>query len=171
MIILGIDPGSRFTGYGVIQTDNKKIKYIASGCIRIVADTTAQKLQQVFAGIREVVAQFKPDAAAIEQVFMHRNVNSAIKLGQARGVAMVAASQNGMPVFEYSAKQIKQAVVGYGAADKNQMQQMVKMLLKLSDVPQEDAADALAVAICHVNSSVSPSCAGGTMKVKNKEHL
>ena len=154
MIILGIDPGSRFTGYGVLESNNKKINYVASGCVRIVANTTAQKLQQVFAGIREVVAQFKPDVAAIEQVFMHCNVNSAIKLGQARGVAMVAASQNGMPVFEYSAKQIKQAVVGYGAADKNQMQQMVKILLKLSDVPQEDAADALSVAICHSHSSV-----------------
>src|SRR3989338_8096474 len=110
MIILGIDPGSRFTGYGVLESNNKKINYVASGCVRIVANTTAQKLQQVFAGIREVVAQFKPDVAAIEQVFMHRNVNSAIKLGQARGVAMVAASLDGMPVFEYSAKQIKQAV-------------------------------------------------------------
>jgi len=151
-IILGIDPGSCITGYGVIQVESKKIAYIASGCIRMTETEPAQRLQQIFTGIREVLSEFKPTEAAIEQVFMHRNVQSALKLGQARGVAMVAASLVGLPVAEYSAKQIKQAVVGYGAASKQQIQSMVCQLLRLSKSPQADAADALAVAICHANS-------------------
>lgn len=151
-IILGIDPGSRITGYGVIDFDGKKANYITSGCIKITADTVAQKLQQVYYGIREVMTQFPPHEVAIEQVFVHQNPGSALKLGQARGAAIVAASLDGIEVAEYSAKQIKQAVVGYGAAQKTQVQQMIKVLLNLSGVPQADAADALAVALCHCNN-------------------
>lgn len=151
-VILGIDPGSRITGYGVIKVVNKEINYLASGCIRINAKEISQCLQQIYHGIREVMAQFLPNEIAIEQVFMHQNPGSALKLGQARGAAIVAASKDGITVAEYSAKQIKQAVVGYGAAQKEQVQQMVKTLLRLSDVPQTDAADALAVALCHANS-------------------
>lgn len=150
--ILGIDPGSCITGYGVIRVERKNIAYLASGCIRMTETEPAQRLQQIFSGIREVLAEFKPDEAAIEQVFMHCNVQSALKLGQARGVAMVAASLLGIPVAEYSAKQIKQAVVGYGAASKQQIQAMVCKLLNLDKSPQADAADALAVAICHAHS-------------------
>jgi len=151
-VIIGIDPGSRITGYGVIQLENKKTKYLSSGCIRTKADDVSQRLQQIYHGIREVMSQFPPAEVAIEQVFMHRNPGSALKLGQARGVAIVASSLDGVPVAEYSAKQIKQAVVGYGAADKKQVQEMVRILLKLSGVPQADAADALAVALCHAHS-------------------
>jgi crossover junction endodeoxyribonuclease RuvC len=151
-IILGIDPGSRITGYGVIRVEHKKINYMASGCIRTAGDDTAQRLQQIFHGLRDIMSQYPPHEIAIEQIFMHQNPSSALKLGQARGAAMVAASHDGLPVFEYSARQIKQAVVGYGAAQKTQVQQMVKTLLSLSGIPQADAADALAVAICHMNS-------------------
>lgn len=151
-IILGIDPGSRITGYGIIEQDKQTLHYITSGCIRTSGDEVAQKLQQIFCGIRDIISQHPPHEAAIEQIFMHQNPNSALKLGQARGVAMVAASQYGLPVFEYAAKQIKQAVVGYGGAQKSQVQHMVKTLLHLSNIPQTDAADALAVAICHSNS-------------------
>lgn len=150
-IILGIDPGSRITGYGVIRVECQKTQYIASGCIRTSGDTVSQRLQQIFHGIREIMSQYPPHEVAIEQIFMHQNPNSALKLGQARGAAMVAASHDGLSVFEYSARQIKQAVVGYGAAQKTQVQHMVKTLLNLSGIPQADAADALAVAICHVN--------------------
>ncbi len=149
MIILGVDPGSRITGYGVIVMENGSPSYIASGCIRTNADDIAQRLQQIFHGLREIVSEFQPTSAAIEQVFMHRNANSALKLGQARGAAIVAISMTGIAVSEYSARQVKQAVAGYGAAQKNQIQQMVQTLLKLSDKPQEDAADALAIALCH----------------------
>jgi len=151
-IIFGIDPGSRITGYGIINFDGRKAHYLTSGCIQIKADAIAQRLQQVYHGIREVMTQFPPHEVAVEQVFMHKNPGSALKLGQARGAAIVAASLDGIVVAEYSAKQIKQAVVGYGAAQKTQVQQMVKILLNLSDVPQADAADALAVALCHAHA-------------------
>ena len=151
-VILGIDPGSCITGYGLIQEKNNQLRYISSGCIKITADSIEQRLQQVFCGIREVIVQYQPEEVAIEQIFMHKNPNSALKLGQARGVAIVAASQDGLDVFEYSARQIKQAIVGYGNATKSQMQYMIQTLLKLSDVPSADAADALAVALCHTHS-------------------
>ncbi len=152
MIILGIDPGSNITGYGVIDSEKNELKYIASGCIRVTEKTIGQRLEQVFSGIREVLGSYCPAEVAIEQVFVHQNPNTALKLGQARGVAIVSASLNGLIVSEYSAKQVKSAVVGYGAASKDQVQSMICQLLKLSEKPQEDAADALAVAICHANS-------------------
>jgi crossover junction endodeoxyribonuclease RuvC len=157
-IILGIDPGSCITGYGVINIKEKKINYLTSGCVRIAAGDIARRLQQIYSGIREIITQFSPDEMAIEQVFMHRNPNSALKLGQARGAAIVAASLDDIAVAEYSARQIKQAVVGYGAAQKEQVQQMVKALLNLSAVPQTDAADALAVALCHAHSCRGTAC-------------
>jgi len=159
-VIIGIDPGSRITGYGVIRVNGNKTEYVTSGCIRIVADSSSQKMQQIFNGIREIMGNYLPEEAAIEQVFMHQNPGSALKLGQARGAALVALSLEGMPVSEYSARQIKQAVVGYGAAKKTQVQQMVQMLLNLSDVPQADAADALAIALCHANSRVNQMLKG-----------
>lgn len=151
-IILGIDPGSNITGYGVINFERQKLQYLASGTIKITAKGLDQRLQQVFSGIREVIHSHKPAEAAIEQVFFHQNPNTALKLGHARGVAMVAASINGLPVAEYSARQIKQAVVGYGAAKKEQVQQMICRLLNLKEPPPEDAADGLAVAICHAHT-------------------
>ncbi|WP_057831533.1 crossover junction endodeoxyribonuclease RuvC [Colwellia sp. TT2012] len=153
-IILGIDPGSRFTGYGVIKQENRQLTYLGSGCIKALSqgDELASRLQTIFAGISEIIIQFKPDMFAIEQVFMGVNPGGALKLGQARGAAIVAATNTGLTISEYSARQIKQAVVGTGAADKSQVQHMVKTLLKLPGTPQADAADALAVAICHAHS-------------------
>ncbi|MFT5675936.1 MAG: crossover junction endodeoxyribonuclease RuvC [Paraglaciecola sp.] len=154
-IILGIDPGSRITGYGVIRQVGGKFEYLGSGCIRLQGDELAPRLQQIFDGVSEIINQFQPTGFAIEQVFMAKNPDSALKLGQARGVAIVAATNNNLPVAEYSARQIKQAVVGKGSADKVQVQHMVTHLLKLSATPQADAADALAVALCHSNTQQS----------------
>lgn len=161
-VILGIDPGSRITGYGVIRIEGARLSYLGSGCIRAASlskstqaegePSMAERLNIIFNGVQELLTQFQPDEFAIEQVFMAKNPNSALKLGQARGVAMVAAAQHNLAVAEYSARQIKQAVVGTGAADKSQVQHMVMQLLKLPGRPQEDAADALAAAICHAHS-------------------
>lgn len=155
MIILGIDPGSRLTGYGVVRQYGSKFEYIASGCIRMTTGEIPDRLAQIFDGVREIIRQTQPDVFAIEQVFMARNPDSALKLGQARGAAIVAAKFAGLPVFEYSARQVKQSVVGTGAAAKEQVQHMVKTLLKLPASPQADAADALAVALCHGHTQQS----------------
>ncbi|MBL4940782.1 MAG: crossover junction endodeoxyribonuclease RuvC [Colwellia sp.] len=156
-IILGIDPGSRFTGYGVIKQQGRSYTYLGSGCIKALSqgEDLGSRLQTIFAGVSEIILQFKPDMFAIEQVFMAKNPDSALKLGQARGAAIVAATNNGLVIAEYSARQIKQAVVGTGAADKTQVQHMVKTILRLPGTPQADAADALAVALCHANSHQS----------------
>ena len=148
-VILGIDPGSRITGYGIIKEENRKIHYIDSGCIRTSDGDLSQRLLQIFNGICQLMDVFSPHEVAIEQVFMHQNPNSALKLGQARGVAMVAAASHRVTISEYSAREVKQAVVGYGAAQKEQVSHMVVNLLMLNSSPQKDAADALAIAICH----------------------
>jgi crossover junction endodeoxyribonuclease RuvC len=150
-IILGIDPGSRVTGYGVIRVQSPKhsLEYIASGCIKVAEEETPQKLHQIFQDLSLVIQKYQPTEVAIEQIFMHHNVSSALKLGQARGAAIVAAAHYHLPVAEYTARQVKQAVASYGAAEKKQVQQMVRAVLNLSKAPQVDAADALAVAICH----------------------
>lgn len=159
-IILGIDPGSRLTGYGVINQQQGRCTYLGSGCIRAMGTpakplSLAAKLKLIHDGVQEIIQQFQPDEFAIEQVFMARNPDSALKLGQARGAAIVAAAIAGLPVAEYSARQIKQAVVGTGAAKKEQVQHMVVAMLKLQQAPQEDAADALAVALCHAHTRQS----------------
>ena len=151
-IILGIDPGSNITGFGVIRVENNQLDYIASGCIRVTEDSVSERLQQVFTGIQEIQRLYLPTDVAIEEVFFYQNPNTALKLGKARGVAIVAASLVGLPVAEYSVREIKKAIVGYGAAKKEQIQAMVCRLLKLTDKPQADAADALAVAICHAHT-------------------
>ena len=151
-IILGIDPGSRITGYGVIKSDGQKHTYVACGTVKILKEEIGERLAQIFQGVSEIVRQYQPMHAAIEQVFMARNANSALKLGQARGAAIVAMANQGLTVAEYSARSIKQAVVGYGAAQKEQVQHMVKLLLNLSQAPGPDAADALAIAICHAQT-------------------
>lgn len=152
MIVLGIDPGSRITGFGLIEHRQNKTHYLGSGCIRVQGDELAGRLDQIFAGITQVIQQYRPDQFAIEQVFMAKNADSALKLGQARGAAIVAATQQGLPIAEYSARQIKQSVVGKGSAEKTQVQHMVMHLLSLAKKPQSDAADALAVALCHYHS-------------------
>ncbi|MFY1051142.1 crossover junction endodeoxyribonuclease RuvC [Ectopseudomonas khazarica] len=150
-LILGIDPGSRITGYGVIRDTGRGCEYVASGCIRTGSGALAERLQIVFRGVSEVIATYGPMTMGIEQVFMARNADSALKLGQARGVAIVAAAEAGLEISEYTATQVKQAVVGSGAADKQQVQMMVMHLLKLVQKPQIDASDALGIALCHAH--------------------
>jgi crossover junction endodeoxyribonuclease RuvC len=150
--VLGIDPGSRTTGYGVIELQRGQSVYVASGCVRARQSDLAARLGEIYAGIVELIAQHRPDAVAVEQVFMARNANSALKLGQARGAALAAVVTIGLPVSEYAARRVKQAVTGTGAASKAQVQHMVCRLLKLRSAPSADAADALAIAICHINT-------------------
>lgn len=152
-VILGIDPGSRKTGYGLVQRYGSKTCYVASGVIRMAAELTLpERLKVIFSAVSEIIVQYRPDEMAVEQVFMAKNAGSALKLGQARGAAIVAGVSRELTVYEYEARKVKQSVVGNGAADKVQIQHMVKTLLQLPGVPQEDAADALAVALCHANT-------------------
>jgi crossover junction endodeoxyribonuclease RuvC len=150
--ILGIDPGSRVTGFGVIKLGSNKAHYLASGCIRIKQGKLAARLLEVFEGISELMARYQPDEVSIESVFMHQNAQSALKLGQARGAAMVAVMRYQVEIFEYSPRLIKQAVVGYGGAQKAQVQEMVKSILHLPKAPPSDAADGLAIALTHAQT-------------------
>lgn len=151
MRILGIDPGSRLTGYGVIEQTGNRYQYIASGCIRIEAEYFPDRLKQIFDGVAQLVQTYRPEQMAIEQVFMHKNADSALKLGQARGAAICAVQLTNVPVFEYAARQIKQALVGKGSADKLQVQHMVKILLNIQGDLQIDASDALGISLCHAH--------------------
>ena len=154
--ILGIDPGSRFTGYGIVElTADNKIRWVASGCIRVKGDELSHKLRIIAQGLNELLDTHQPDEVAIEQVFLHRNVDSALKLGQARGAAISTVALRALPVSEYSPSQIKKSVVGKGNAAKEQVQHMMKALLCLSRIPQEDAADALAIAVCHAQNCLT----------------
>ncbi len=154
-IILGIDPGSRVTGYGLINSVGNKLDYINCGCVRTETPSQPERLKIIFTEICQVIEEYSPQQAAVEEVFMGRNASSALKLGQARGSAMVACLSHDLAVAEYSTRKVKQAVVGSGGADKLQVQHMVKALLSISDNIAEDAADALAVAICHANTEAS----------------
>lgn len=151
-VILGIDPGSRFTGYGVVEVHGSKLKYIASGCIRVQGDSVNERLGDLYHSVDELIGGYTPDELAIEQVFMAKNPQSALKLGQARGVVIALAVANQIPVYEYAARLVKQTIVGTGRASKEQVQHMVQILLSLSGKPQADAADALAIGLCHVNT-------------------
>ncbi|MHB8058313.1 MAG: crossover junction endodeoxyribonuclease RuvC [Desulfuromonadaceae bacterium] len=170
MIVLGIDPGSRITGYGIVKKTGNRLIHIDNGAI--FTDTALDfpgRLKKIFDGLVEVIAQYQPDQAAIENIFFSTNAQSALKLGQARGAAIVAAVHCGLPVAEYSALQVKQAVVGQGRAEKGQVQKMLKALLGLPEIAQADASDALAVAICHINSyglKQISSCGISTKKQK-----
>ncbi|PIQ43953.1 MAG: crossover junction endodeoxyribonuclease RuvC [Gammaproteobacteria bacterium CG11_big_fil_rev_8_21_14_0_20_46_22] len=154
-IILGIDPGSRVTGYGIIQVDDKRIRYVDSGCIRTESENMYERLAVIFENIKTLVEQYRPTEAAMEEVFVNANVQSALKLGQARGSAVAAIATSRIPIEGYSPRQIKLAVVGYGNADKAQVQHMVKTLLALDKTPPSDAADALAAALCHSQTHAS----------------
>lgn len=155
-IILGIDPGSRITGYGVIEHVGNQCIYIDSGCIRMGDEgSIPERLKIIFAGVSEIIRLYQPTQASVEQVFLARNPDSALKLGQARGAAIAALVTRDIEVSEYSARQIKLSVVGTGAAQKAQVQHMVTRLLKLTKEPQADAADALAAAICHAHASTN----------------
>ena len=148
-VILGIDPGSRVTGYGLIKDEGSKLTYLDSGCIRTSDGELSQRLLEIFDGICELMDAYKPKEVAIENVFFHQNPSTALKLGHARGAAMVACASHRVLVSEYSPRQIKQSVVGYGAAEKDQVKAMMMRILLLSHPPQTDASDALAVAVCH----------------------
>ena len=147
--ILGIDPGSRVTGYGIIDQAGQQISYVASGCIRTSGDALAERLGIIFSGVNTIIQEYLPDEMAIERVFMNKNADSALKLGQARGAAICASVHREVPVDEYAAREIKQAVVGNGGATKEQVQHMICVLLSLQKSPPSDAADALGVAVCH----------------------
>ena len=149
MRVLGIDPGSRVTGFGVVEMRKGRLCYVTSGCIKMSNKQLPERLKTIFESVTEVIDNTQPDFMAIEEVFVSRNVRSALILGQARGAAISAGVYKGLPVDEYTALQIKKSVVGYGHAEKEQVQQMVRSILALDGTPQEDAADALACAICH----------------------
>lgn len=153
MRVLGIDPGSRITGYGIVDQYGNRLVHVDNGAIFTDKATDfAGRLKRIFDGLTEVIAEYQPDEVAVENIFFSTNVQSALKLGQARGAAIVAAVHAGLPVAEYTALQVKQAVVGQGRAEKGQVQKMLKVLLGLPEIAQEDASDALAVAVCHINS-------------------
>ncbi len=149
--ILGIDPGLRITGFGIIEKTGSSLSYITSGCIKSAGSELPERLKSILQGLREVIAVHHPRQVAVEKVFVNVNPQSTLALGQARGTAICAAVDAGLPVAEYTALQIKQAVVGKGHAKKEQVQEMVKRLLRLAGVPSPDAADALACAICHAH--------------------
>jgi crossover junction endodeoxyribonuclease RuvC len=150
--IVGIDPGLRVTGFGVIEKHGNQLVYVASGCVRSNdKQALPERIRTLFAGISEVIATYAPDQAAVEKVFVNVNPQSTLLLGQARGAALSALVHAGLPVAEYTALQVKQAVVGQGKAAKGQVQHMVIRLLELPGAPNADAADALACAICHAH--------------------
>jgi len=153
MRILGIDPGTRITGYGIIDVEGNRLRHVDNGTIKTrSSDPLPLRLKTIYDGLAAILNEFSPQAVSVEQVFLAKNPRAALTLGHARGTAVLAAVNLGLEVHEYSALQVKSAVVGYGHAAKQQVQQMVKALLNLPEVAQEDAADALAVAICHANS-------------------
>lgn len=151
--ILGIDPGSRLTGYGIIDMQKGRAVWVGSGCIRIKGEDLATRLRILTQGLSDILDQHDPEAVAVEQVFMHRNADSALKLGQARGAAISVVAGRHLPVHEYTPTQIKKAIVGKGNAAKTQVQHMIRAMLGLNSIPQEDAADALAVALCHAHTN------------------
>lgn len=150
-LVMGLDPGSRVTGYGIIEETGNGPILVACGCIRTDADAFASRLKQIFDEVQQISRHYRPDEVAIEQVFMSRNVDSALKLGHARGAAMCAALTVGLEIHEYAAREIKLALVGKGNADKLQVQHMVRCLLRYPDKLPVDASDALGVAFCHIH--------------------
>ncbi len=153
MRVLGIDPGSETTGYGLIDTDGKRHQLVEYGTIRSRRGASfAQRLLNIEEQLQRLIEKFRPDVVAVEEAFYAVNVKSALKLGHVRGVALLVAARAGLPIYEYSPLEVKSATVGYGRAEKHQVQQMVRVILKLPKVPEpHDAADALAIAICHIH--------------------
>jgi len=155
MLVLGLDPGLAITGYGLVEGDGQELVSVAYGVIRTPAKIpTADRLLQIHKGISSLLDEYHPDETAVEELFFSANARTAIVVGEARGVLLLTLAQAGLDVSEYTPLQIKQAITGYGRADKEQVQQMVRLLLRLEDIPRpDDAADALAVAICHHHSA------------------
>lgn len=149
--ILGIDPGSRKTGFGIIELDGRTIKHVINGRLKLGNGEFTDRLKQIFEGLEDLIDRYHPQMMVVEKVFLHKNADSALKLGQARGAAICAAVNRELSVFEYSATQIKKAVVGNGHAKKDQVQYMMSVILNLPEVPEEDAADALACALTHAH--------------------
>jgi len=147
--ILGIDPGSRITGFGIIDAEGNRVRHVVSGAIRTPDAIFPQRLRTIFEQLSAILDEYQPELVAIEQVFVNRNVSSALKLGQARGAAICAVAVRDLPIAEYAPTQIKRTVVGSGGASKEQVQYMVRALLNVAQALQADAADALAVALCH----------------------
>lgn len=169
-IVLGIDPGSRVTGYGVILCRGAVLSYLGSGCINAGTGAVPQRLKTIYQAVSVLIEQFKPQVLAIEETFLAKNVQSTVKLAQARGTAIVACANAGLEVFEYTPMQIKQAVVGYGMAAKTQVQYMVQHILSLSGTPQSDAADALACAVCHAYTFRVVKAMGGRVGMGSSVH-
>ena len=151
-LVLGIDPGSRKTGFGIIEVEGVDMRYVTSGIVRLTDKSLPERLKVIFQSLSEIIAEYRPQQMAIEDVFFARDPRAALRLGQARGAAIVAGGAANLEVFEYSARTVKKSVVGTGAATKEQVQHMVMQLLKLPAAPAEDAADGLAVAMCHAQS-------------------
>jgi crossover junction endodeoxyribonuclease RuvC len=150
--ILGIDPGSRITGYGLVESNGVATRYVASGCIRTEGAELPPRLKTIYEGVRALMDTYRPAEVAVERVFVHKNADSALKLGQARSAAICATFAGEAVVHEYAARAVKQAIVGQGGAEKAQVQHMVRALLKLPSAPGQDEADALAIALCHAHS-------------------
>jgi crossover junction endodeoxyribonuclease RuvC len=155
MLVLGVDPGTAITGYGLVQEAEGQLQAVAYGAITTPSDwTMPQRLLKIYRDLTALIREYNPTEGAVEQLFFSRNVKTALAVGQARGVALLALAEGGLPVHEYTPLQVKQSVVGYGRAEKAQVQELVKLLLGLEVVPQpDDAADALAIAICHLHSA------------------
>jgi len=155
-VVVGIDPGTAITGYGIIrEQENGDLEWVTHGVVKTSSDwDEPQRLLEIYLKLKDIFASYNPDCCAVEKLFFQKNVKTAIQVGQGRGAALVAAAEAELSVGEYTPSEIKQAVVGYGNADKQQVQKMVKMLLNLKEIPKpDDAADALAVAICHLHST------------------
>ncbi len=155
MLVLGIDPGTALCGYGLVRADGDEMSLVAYGAVSTPSKMPlAERLLQIHQELRELIATHHPESAAVEKLFFSKNTRTALAVGHARGVVLLSAAEAGLPVYEYTPNEVKQAIVGYGGADKNQMQQMVRLLLHLNFVPEpDDAADAVAIAICHIQSS------------------
>lgn len=163
VLVLGIDPGSALTGYGLVRETGNKLTAIDYGCIRTSPSQSLEnRLQKIYQEIKNLIEKYRPDAFAVEELFFNKNVRTALTVGQARGVILLAGAEKGLPVNEYTPLQVKQAVVGYGRAEKSQIQFMVKTLLALAEIPKpDDVADALAIAICHTHFYKSAQVMGG----------
>lgn len=155
MLIMGVDPGIALGGYGLIEKENNMIRVVDYGVIKTGAkEKTAIRLKKIFYGYKNLIEKHKPDAVAVEELFFNKNAKTVISVGQARGAAILAAGLSDVEVYEYTPLQVKQSVVGYGRATKSQVQKMIQIILELEKIPKpDDAADALAVALCHINSS------------------
>jgi crossover junction endodeoxyribonuclease RuvC len=155
VLVLGIDPGTAITGYGLVRERDDELALVDYGAITTPSDQPLPaRLQIIYRDLADLVARHQPDVAAVEELFFSRNVRTALSVGQARGVALLALAEGQLPIHEYKPLEVKQAIAGYGGADKHQVQEMVRMLLNLDHIPQpDDAADAVAVAVCHIHSA------------------